>query len=762
MTSPHIRLVLAALALLISPRRPEAGGGNPPIALGPLGGTAQAVLVDPLDRSVILVSTFEQGILRSTDGGVTYAQFGSGLGGFAVELDADPAVATTFYALVDAQIYRSVDSGANWSPLALVAASGLRSLAVAGSTLLASDVGALYRSIDAGATWTTAASGVVFEHVVFAPSDPQIAYLAHLNGVDRSSDGGATFTPTAGLTSWAKALLVDPADPDLVYIGGVFGNMSRTTDGGATSSSINSGYSTSSTQFLFFQPGSSSRIFAGALDGLWRTSDAGTSWKPVNQGLGQVPPIPNDLDFVPGGDTLLATDGGFFRLPGNQPPWALAGFPNLALLDAAIAGPGGDRLVSSFQGVYRGAPLAMLTKTPFFFDFGGHTDVIVVDPGDPERWLAGGVGSFIDNALVRVLTNGGADVTNAYEQFGGGHVETIAFHPSDPDVMLAGISPNGFGGEGLIRSLDRGDAWTAVSGTNDWPVIAVAFDPADPNHAVAARLDHRWAESFDGGASFILHGPWPGSGAAIEILFAFDPFAPGVWYRATDFDGLQRSDDGGATWTVLGTTAAFASDLVFHPSVAGLLWFSDGAGQVLASSDRGATWTPVFTTAGGANATGLAFDESTNALLLATDGESAWELPCASPFAVLDGATAGSGGFVPRHHAAGGLPVIGNGSFALAGEALLGGSSGVLVGSTVDPALPLFGGLLRAAPPFDLALAFAARGVGAGAGSFELAVPVPSDGALAGIVFFSQFGVFDAGGAFPVVLSNGLATTLLP
>ena len=736
---------------LLVPVRGVAAQVGSAVSLGPLGGTANAVLVDPTDSNVILAATFEDGLLRSTDGGTTFLPFGTGLSGTITHLQADPVSTSTYYAFVGGQIFRSTDGGANWAALSLNLPSTVRSLTIAGTVMLANDVGELWRSADSGTTWTMVSSGVVYENVIIANSNNSVVYLGHLGGVDKSTDGGVTFTPTAGFTTWSKALAVDPSDENVLWSGGIGGAFDKSIDGGLTSFPSANGWSSSSAQFIEFLPGSSTSLYGGALDGIYRSGDGGQNWQAVNQGLGNQVPIPNQLAFDANNNVYLATDGGFFTLSNQQLPWVQSGFATVSILDMTFGSPGGQRLAATTKGIYRANPGQPLLPSKFFFDFGGHTEEILVDPDDPTRWISGGVGSFIDNAQVRILGNDGQQVTIAYEEFGAGTVETLVMDPQDPDLMLGGVSPNQFGSEGIIRSTDRGQTWSGVSGTNSWPIIAIDIDPFDSQHAVAYFLDHAWAESTDAGASWTERTDLLWSGSGNPAAFAFDLFDSNVWYRVTTGEGLWRSDDAGQTWAALGTTANDASDLLLHPELEGHLWFSDGSGQVLYSTDRGASFELVFGLSS-VDFGSLAFDESTTELLASSLGASAWEIDDATPLRALGGAAPTSTGDLPSHWTTGGLPRLGNTGFALAGGYEPSGAIGALAISTTDPNLPFLGGVLHVLSPFVDLLAVPG-GVG-----FELTVGVPNDPNLIGQTFFTQYAVLDGG----IVLSDAVAITILP
>ena len=78
------------------------------ISLGPLGGSATSVWVDPADADVLLITHPIKGLQRSEDGGVTFAPFGSGLPTDLAPqaLTADPQSSALFIASDD-RIFRS-------------------------------------------------------------------------------------------------------------------------------------------------------------------------------------------------------------------------------------------------------------------------------------------------------------------------------------------------------------------------------------------------------------------------------------------------------------------------------------------------------------------------------------------------------------------------------------------------------------------------------------------------------------------------------
>ena len=162
-----------------------------------------------------------------------------------------------------------------------------------------------------------------------------------------------------------------------------------------------------------------------------------------------------------------------------------------------------------------------------------------------------------------------------------------------------------------------------------------------------------------------------------------------------------------------------------------------------------------------AQITSLSVDADDGSLVLGTDSRGAWRVPGFLPHQGLGGGSAGSGGVVPRHYAVG-LPDLGT-SWGLGVDRAVGGTSGLLLASVTQGALPIFGGTFVVGFPILVELPVVTDGVPgeAGAGAFELLVALPSDPLLVGLIMVSQVGLLDAGTPGPgnKALSNGLRTT---
>lgn len=158
------------------------------------------VAVDPTDRNIVYASAATAGVLRSTDGGVTWTPtFPTAHAVTSIAID--PKTPTTLY-MADGWPLKSTNSGGTWSVVNKGIPYGVTRIAVDPSDpsgLYAASSG-LYRSRDAGGTWSLVLPDFVVT-IASDPGHPGTVYAGSGSGVWKSVDWGSTWSPTGSLGS---------------------------------------------------------------------------------------------------------------------------------------------------------------------------------------------------------------------------------------------------------------------------------------------------------------------------------------------------------------------------------------------------------------------------------------------------------------------------------------------------------------------------------------------------------------------------------
>jgi photosystem II stability/assembly factor-like uncharacterized protein len=175
--------------------------------------------MDPIDPNTLYLPYGDDWyggftIIRSTDGGVDWTSLGgAGLGdaSYINLLAIDPRAPTNMYVATDVGLFRSTDSGGNFAPvgfanthLGLLAIDPVHPGVLYAATLTFPPVGfsGLYKSVDSGASWSPINQGldqIIAAHppvnaLLVDPDRTDVLYLATSGyGVFRSSDGGTTW-----------------------------------------------------------------------------------------------------------------------------------------------------------------------------------------------------------------------------------------------------------------------------------------------------------------------------------------------------------------------------------------------------------------------------------------------------------------------------------------------------------------------------------------------------------------------------------------
>lgn len=166
-------------------------------------------------------------------------------------------------------------------------------------------IGSLYR-YEPGGEWQRPDSipnDAAVQAITPHPAKPETVYVATRKGLYVSSDSGANWTKLSapeGLQYWS--VLIDPANPDLMYAGTSPVGVVRSSDGGTTweKSECDAGerykisFGNSRMMKLAFHPTNRNIMYGCAeIHGFYVSKDAGKTWTHANGGIAELAKQPN-------------------------------------------------------------------------------------------------------------------------------------------------------------------------------------------------------------------------------------------------------------------------------------------------------------------------------------------------------------------------------------------------------------------------------------------------------------------------------------
>ncbi len=355
----------------------------------------------------------------------------------------------------------------------------------------------------------------------------------------------------------------------------------RSTDNGASWVPVNNGLTKLGVNVLAISAG---RIFAGTSDGgVFRSTDNGASWMQVNSGLNN----PSALEIFAltvhftSGHIFAGTDNGVYRSTNNGDSWTPinTGLTNLSVRSFAIFY---DIYVGTKGGVFRSAnngdswtPInAGLTNTK--------VEALLAISG--QRLLAGTPGGVFRS------TNNGASWTPIKTGLTNTNVRSLARN-SNGDILA------GTYGDGIFRSMNEGDSWTPVNiGLSNTIVNALAVNLG--GQIFAGTFGAGIFRSNDNGSSWAPVN----TGIINTSVRAFAMNSAGQIFAGASSIGISRSDNNGETWTPVNTgltdldvsaIAINSSGHIFAGTENHDLLPTDVGGGVFRSTNNGGSWAPV-------------------------------------------------------------------------------------------------------------------------------------------------------------------------
>ncbi len=529
--------------------------------------------------------------------------------------------------------------------------------------------GGVWKSTDYGQHWTNVSDGYVHTGSIgamqVAPSDPSVVYVGTGSdglrsnviagtGVYRSDDAGETWTHRGlRMAGQIGAVVVHPDDPDIVFVAAI-GNafapnpergVFRSRDGGSTWEHVLVVSDSTGAVDLEFAPDDPQTVYAslwraerkpwtiisGAREGgVFRSTDAGDSWRQLGSGLPSELIGKSDLAVSPADPDRLYVlmeaepGGGLYRSDDRGEHFALvsthAGILNRPFYytnvdadpnDADVVYVGNERFFKSVDGGRTFQRMA----TPH-----GDNHDLWIDPNNSDVFIQSNDGG------ANVTRDGGAtwstqhnqptaelysvDVDNQfpYWLYSGQQDNTTIAVPSLPPTPRPGGAPA---------------HWLSVGGCETGPVV-----PKPDDHTIVyanckgrfSRYSKRTGQDREfsvGAANMYGHNPK-------DLRYRFQrvapvevsPHDPNTVYHGSQF--VHRTTDGGETWeTISPDLTAFASDkqvisggpitrditgeefysalyaIEESPLVPGIIWAGSNDGPIHVTRDAGQSWEDV-------------------------------------------------------------------------------------------------------------------------------------------------------------------------
>ncbi len=474
--------------------------------------------------------TYSVGVLKSTDGGASWSTTGlswtQSQGYLIYRLLVDPNNSNILYAASNGGLYKTTDAGVNWSQISLNIYKDLEFNPGNSAIIYASTAdGKIFRTANSGVTWSQVLSNASGKRTELAVTgaNSSIVYAvmasptSGLQAIYKSTNSGLSFTQvfsgsTTNLLDWAcdgsgsggqawydLAIAADPNNANVVYVGGI--NNWKSVNAGSSWSIVTHWAGTCGGQatevhadqhFLAFQ-NSSSTLFVCNDGGIYKTTDGGSSWTDLTNGLvisqmyrlGVASTTPSDI--ITG-----LQDNGTKNL--NAGSWS-----------DVIGGDGMECIID-----YTNASVQF--------------------------------GELYNGQIKRTNNHWYSYVSIAFG--GGAWVTPYVMDPSNHLILYRGTSE-------VYKTTNQGNSWSQISNFGGTYLRSLAVAPSNSQYIYAATYGTIY-KSTNGGSSWTdITSGLPVSTSSMTYIAVKNDDPNTLWVSLSGFntDGVYESTNGGSSWT---------------------------------------------------------------------------------------------------------------------------------------------------------------------------------------------------------------------
>ncbi|MDE3136309.1 MAG: hypothetical protein KGL59_07030 [Acidobacteriota bacterium] len=457
---------------------------------------------------------------------------------------------------------------------------------------LGAATGGVWKTTDAGMTWTPLfdkESNMSIGALAIAPSDPSIVWAGtgEANNRQSSSWGNGVYKSTDGGHTWAHMgldetqaigrIVIDPMNSDVVYVaalGHLWGpnperGLFKSTDGGKTWQKVLFINDDTGVSDVAIDPQSPNILYAAAYErrrtvwgfngggpngGVYRTTDAGATWKKLAGGLPE-----GDVGRI--GLSVYRKD------------------PNIVYAEVQAAKGG------IFRSEDKGLTWKKMSSTdprPSYFS------QIRIDPNNDLRIWLGGVNLYYSDDGGKTFNT--RRVLQVHSDF-----HAIWIDPNNSNYMLVGCDG------GVYLSRDLGQDWDHLNVVPLGQIYEVGYDNQQPYHVCGGFQDN--AEWCGPSRTWFLRGivnsDWTMVGGGDGFYVKPDPSDPDTVYTESQDGGLirrnLRTNEARSIRPVPPSSTAppyrfnWNSPLIISTHNHNTIYY--GGNYVFKSTDRGDTWT---------------------------------------------------------------------------------------------------------------------------------------------------------------------------
>ncbi|MBE2189314.1 MAG: T9SS type A sorting domain-containing protein [Desulfobulbaceae bacterium] len=427
-------------------------------------------------------------------------------------------------------VLKSTDGGKSWASIGLdyevpqrVLASRILIHPEDDNIVIVGGSNGIFKTTDGGNEWVRVYSTRFVKRMEFKPDDPSIVYAVTSGFYSsfseaefyKSTDGGNTWQFVRRFNGAVRLEIgVTPHDANYIYLlganssSGSFHGIFRSTDAGSTFElianspnilSINVNGEGNTGQGFYdlafaVSPVDKDQLYVGGIH-IWKSMNGGKNWQLLNHWTGS-----NGLPFVHADqhnlvinplnlDLYSANDGGLYISSNNGSSWkdisSGMGITQLWSIDISQTEPGYIALGTQDNGSH------ILKNGKWYHINGGDGMVPIIDSENPQYLY-----TSMQNGSIYRSVNGGNSFnrilhTGRFTNESSAWVAPFVMNPQNSRSLYVGY-------RNIYKTENRGSNWRKISSIDRFPLNVIAVAPSDTNVIYTATASDLYVTKDEG------------------------------------------------------------------------------------------------------------------------------------------------------------------------------------------------------------------------------------------------------------------------